>query len=135
MPIEFSAESLRPPEIVGEIENPMLETMRRLWWRAFDHVCGRVALIRLSIQDRIHGPAPPTPRNFHQSEPRPKNYAADLMRIGGKKVQSPRIHPLVRQNPVPLRSSYQQRRRIGPRTVRDYETEERRPIPNDGSNG
>ena len=37
-PIECSAENLRPPEIVGEIENPMLETMRRLWWRAFDRV-------------------------------------------------------------------------------------------------
>ena len=29
-PRECSAESLRPPEIVGEIENPMLEAMRRL---------------------------------------------------------------------------------------------------------
>jgi hypothetical protein len=30
-----------PPlsEIVGEVTNPVLETMRCLWWRAFDRVC------------------------------------------------------------------------------------------------
>jgi hypothetical protein len=38
-PRECSAESLHPPEIVGEVGNPVLETARRLWWRAFDHVC------------------------------------------------------------------------------------------------
>ena len=59
-PRECSAESLRPPEIVGEIENPMLETMRRLWWRAFDRACYWVVLMRLSIDDRIYGPEPPT---------------------------------------------------------------------------
>jgi len=59
-PIECSVESLRPPEIVGEIENPMLETMRRLWWRAFDRACYWVVLMRLSIDDRIYGPEPPT---------------------------------------------------------------------------
>ena len=59
-PKEFSAESLRSPEIVGELANPVLEAVRRLWWRAFDRVCGRVTLIRLSIQDRIYGPVPPT---------------------------------------------------------------------------
>jgi hypothetical protein len=59
-PIECSAESLRPPEIVGEIENPMLETMRRLWWRAFDRVSYWILFVRLSIHDRIYGPEPPT---------------------------------------------------------------------------
>lgn len=59
-PTECSAESLRPPEIVGEIENPMLETMRRLWWRAFDRVSYWILFVRLSIHDRIYGPEPPT---------------------------------------------------------------------------
>jgi hypothetical protein len=43
---------------VGEIENPMLETMRRLWWRAFDRASYWILCVRLSIHDR---PEPPTP--------------------------------------------------------------------------
>jgi hypothetical protein len=58
-PRDYSAESLRPPEIVGQVENPVLETMRCLWWQAFDRICGCVMLIRLSIQDRIYGPESP----------------------------------------------------------------------------
>ena len=58
-PRECSAESLRPPEIVGQVKNPVLETMRCLWWRAFDRICSCVMLIRLSIQDRIYGPESP----------------------------------------------------------------------------
>jgi hypothetical protein len=34
--------------------------MRRLWWRAFDRVCGWIVLTRLSTHDRIYGPEPPT---------------------------------------------------------------------------
>jgi hypothetical protein len=30
------------------------------WWQAFDQICGLVVLIRLSIEDRIYGPEPPT---------------------------------------------------------------------------
>jgi hypothetical protein len=47
------------PEIVGEVTNPVLETMRCLWWREFDRICSCVMLIRLFIQDRIYGPEPP----------------------------------------------------------------------------
>jgi hypothetical protein len=50
---------LQRPEIVGQIENPSLEAVRRLWWRAFDRVCYWMVLIRLSVQDRIYGPEPP----------------------------------------------------------------------------
>ena len=53
-------EKLRRPEIVGEVRNPLLEAVRRLWWRAFDPVCGFFVLIRLSILDRIYGPELPT---------------------------------------------------------------------------
>jgi hypothetical protein len=60
----FSAKSshgrLQPPKIVGEVGNPVLETVRRFWWRVFDGVCNRFVLIRLSIHDRIYGPERPT---------------------------------------------------------------------------
>jgi hypothetical protein len=56
---EFSVERLPPPEIVGQVDNPVLETMRRLWWRAVDRVCYCIVLIRLWIFDRIYGPEPP----------------------------------------------------------------------------
>ena len=59
-PKSCRAESLEPPEIVGEVANPVFEAVRRLWWRAFDRICGCVMFIRLSIQDRIYGPEPPT---------------------------------------------------------------------------
>ena len=51
----------QPPEIVGEVSNPALETVRHLWWRALDRVCGFFVLVRLSIHDRICGPEAPTP--------------------------------------------------------------------------
>jgi hypothetical protein len=57
-------ETLRPPEIVGEVANPVLEGVRRFWWRAFDRVCNCIVLIRLSIHDRIYGPEPPTPADL-----------------------------------------------------------------------
>jgi hypothetical protein len=52
-------EALPPPEIVGEVADPRLETVRRLWWRALDRACYWVVRIRLSIHDRIYGPEPP----------------------------------------------------------------------------
>jgi hypothetical protein len=42
---EFSLERLLPPQIVGQMDNPVLERMRRLWWRVFDRVCGYFAFI------------------------------------------------------------------------------------------
>lgn len=59
-PRECTAIRLRPPEIVGEVTNPALETMRRLSWRAIDRACYWVVLMRLSIHDRIYGPEPTT---------------------------------------------------------------------------
>jgi hypothetical protein len=55
---------LQPPEIVGEVANPVLDAIRSLWWRAFDRVCYCIVLIRLSINDRIFGPAPHTPADL-----------------------------------------------------------------------
>lgn len=49
-PGESCLGKLPPPEIVGQIDKPVLERMRRLWWRVFDRVCG--VLTRLSIRDR-----------------------------------------------------------------------------------
>jgi hypothetical protein len=63
---ECSAESLRPPEIVGEIENPVLEMVRRLWWRAFDRVSGCLVSFRLWLFDRIHRPEPPIPADLQR---------------------------------------------------------------------
>ena len=54
-------EKLRPPEIVGQVDNLVLEAVRRLWWRMFERVCYCAVPIRLSIRDRIFGPDPPTP--------------------------------------------------------------------------
>jgi hypothetical protein len=60
LPRACSAEGLQPPEIVGQVENSVLEAIRRLWWRAFDRVCYWIVLMRLSIHNRIYGPEPPT---------------------------------------------------------------------------
>ena len=57
---ECFLEGLQPPEIVGQVENPVLEAIRRLWWRALDRVCYWIVLIRFSIHDRICEPEPPT---------------------------------------------------------------------------
>ena len=57
-PPEHPLEKLPPPEVVGQVDNAVLETVRHLWWRAFDRVCGCFALMRLSIFDRIWGPEP-----------------------------------------------------------------------------
>jgi hypothetical protein len=65
-PGEFSLEELRPPEIVGQTDNPVLERMRRLCWRVFDRVCGFFVLIRLTMHDRIYGPEPPTPADLQR---------------------------------------------------------------------
>jgi hypothetical protein len=54
-PRECSLAGLQQPEIVGQMENPSLEAIRRLWWRALDRICYCVGLIRLSISDRMSG--------------------------------------------------------------------------------
>jgi len=59
-PREFPPQKLKRPEIVGQVNNPAPETLRRLWWRAFDRVCYWAVLTRLLIHDRILGPEPPT---------------------------------------------------------------------------
>jgi hypothetical protein len=69
-PRECSAESLRRPEIVGEVANPVLEAIRRLSWRALDRVCYWTVVIRLSIRDRIYGPEPPTPADLDREADR-----------------------------------------------------------------
>jgi hypothetical protein len=67
-------ETLRPPEFVGEVANPVLEAVRRFWWRAFDRACNCIVLIRLSIHDRIYGPEPVKARHnradFERAWPR-----------------------------------------------------------------
>ena len=65
-PREFSFDGLRRPKIVGEVTNPVLEAIRRLWWRAIDCVCGFFVLLRLSIFDRIYGPEPPIPADLQR---------------------------------------------------------------------
>jgi hypothetical protein len=69
-PGEFLLGTLQPPEIVGEVTNPLLEGVRRLWWRALDPVCGFFVLIRLTIHDRICGPEPPTPGDLQREADR-----------------------------------------------------------------
>jgi hypothetical protein len=59
-PTQRFLKGLQPPEVVGELSNPALETVRRLWWRAFDRVCDWIEIMKLPIQDRIFGPEPPT---------------------------------------------------------------------------
>jgi hypothetical protein len=59
-PTQRYLDGLQPPEIVGQVENPTLGAIRRLWWRAFDRLCYCIVLKRLSIHDRIFGPVPPT---------------------------------------------------------------------------
>jgi len=65
-PREFSLEELQPPKIVGRMDNPVLEAVRRSWWRGLDRVCGFLVLIRLWIIDRIYGPEPPTPADIQR---------------------------------------------------------------------
>ena len=48
------------------VANQLLEGMRRLWWRAFDRLCGCFISLRLSIFDRIHRPDPPTPADLQR---------------------------------------------------------------------
>jgi hypothetical protein len=57
---ERSLEKLPPPEIVGQVNNAVLETMRRFCWRAFDRVCYWFVLVPLLILDRIFRREPPT---------------------------------------------------------------------------
>jgi hypothetical protein len=59
-PGKSSGERLRSPKIIGQVDNPVLEAARRLFWRALDRICGFFVGVRLSIDDRIFGPEPVT---------------------------------------------------------------------------
>jgi hypothetical protein len=72
-PRECSLQRLQAPEIVGQMDNPVLESMRRFSWRAFDRVCDWSVVMRLSIHDRIFGPEPPTYTDLEPEENRPSN--------------------------------------------------------------
>ena len=48
-PTQRYLEGLQPPEIVGQVENPTLGAIRRLWWRAFDRLCYCIVLKRLGL--------------------------------------------------------------------------------------
>jgi hypothetical protein len=59
-------DELKSLEIVGEIDNPALEAVRRFWWRAFDRVCGCFVSLRLLLFDRINGPERHTPADLQR---------------------------------------------------------------------
>jgi hypothetical protein len=63
-PTQRSLDELRPPEIVGEVANPVLEAVRRLSWRVFDLICYCFVSLQLSIHDRLFGPEGSEPRDL-----------------------------------------------------------------------
>jgi hypothetical protein len=69
-PRECSLERPQPPEIVGQIDNPVLEAIRRFSWRAFDRVCDWFVVMRLSMHDRIFGSQSPTPAELEREDNR-----------------------------------------------------------------
>jgi hypothetical protein len=83
-------ETLRPPEIVGEVANPVLEAVRRFWWRAFDRVCNFFVLVRLSIHDRIYGPEPPTPADLKREADHERLVRA--FPVAGEAIEPTRYH-------------------------------------------
>lgn len=94
-PGEISAEKLPPLEIVRQIDNPVIETVRRLWWRAIDRVCGFFVLIRLSIHDRIDGPEPPTPADLQRDADQER--LARTLPLVGETIE-PRKHRVEHKN-------------------------------------
>jgi hypothetical protein len=92
-PPEQPLEKLPPPEIVGQVDTAVLETTRRIWWRAFDRVCSCFVVIPLLILDRILGAEPPTPADLkreadHERLMRAFPSAHDTMR---RKTQTNRL--------------------------------------------
>jgi hypothetical protein len=67
-PRECSLQGLQAPEIVGQMDNPVLEAVRRFSWRALDRICDCFVAMRLSINDRIFGPEPSTPTDLEREE-------------------------------------------------------------------
>ena len=53
----------------AQVNNPMLETVRRLWWRTFDRLFYCVVLLGQAILDCICGPEPPTPADLQRARP------------------------------------------------------------------
>lgn len=82
-PRECSLGTLEPPEIVGQVENPTFEAIRRLWWRAFDRLCYWIGLMRLPIHDRIYGPVPATPADLKREADRMEKYPSG-QNLGGE---------------------------------------------------
>jgi hypothetical protein len=78
---------LEAPEIVGEVANPLLEAIRRLWWRGVDRVCYWIVQIRLSIHDRTRRSETPQPANLsreadHERSPRSPVAVAEVIPTG-----------------------------------------------------
>jgi hypothetical protein len=65
-----SLESRAPPEIVGQIDNPVLEAIRRFSWRAVDRVCDWFVVLRLSMHERIFGSQSPRPAELEREDNR-----------------------------------------------------------------
>jgi hypothetical protein len=72
------------------VDNPMLEAVRRLWWRAVDRVSYCIALIRLWIFDRIYGPEPPTPADLQRDADHERLVRAFLMT--GEAIEPTKCH-------------------------------------------
>ena len=53
----------------AQVNNPMLETVRRLWWRTFDRLFYCVVLLGLAILDCIYGPESPKPAELQRAWP------------------------------------------------------------------
>jgi hypothetical protein len=51
-----------------QIDNPVLESIRRFSWRAFDRVCDWSVVMRLSMHDWIFGSQSPTPADLEREE-------------------------------------------------------------------
>jgi hypothetical protein len=81
---ERLAERRRPTEIVGEIGNPVLEAVRRFWWRGVDRLRGCFVSLRLSILNRIYGLEPPTPADLKREADRAAHSACSA---AGKAVE------------------------------------------------
>jgi hypothetical protein len=93
-PTQRYLEGLQPLEIVGRIDNPVLEAIRCFWWRAFNRVCCCIILIWLSIHDRIFGPEPPTPADLKREADHKRLVRA--FPVAGETIEPTKCH--TRQN-------------------------------------
>ena len=89
-PGECFLERRQRPEIVGHVDNPTLEAIRRLWWRSFDRVCGFFVLVQFWIFDRIFGPELQTPADIQREADR--EWLVRAFPITGETIET-REHP------------------------------------------